>query len=138
MANNLTDDLIGLIFNIGQSLREKVHAKHSSDDCSFMHMHTLHFVKDRDGATMRDVANLLHITPPSATSLVNALVKKGFIKRATDANDRRTVKLQITKDGINLLKKSFKKKSAIIEQNINKLSEVEKKSFINILNKLSK
>jgi len=138
MANNLTDDLIALIFNIGQSLREKAHADKEAGDCSFLHMYALHYIKDKDGATMRDVSDLLHITPPSATSLMNTLVNKGFIKRMSDENDRRSVKLQITPGGIELLKKSFKKKSAIIEQNINKLSEVEKKSFIDILNKLSK
>jgi DNA-binding MarR family transcriptional regulator len=137
MSNKLTNDLISLIFNTGQVLREKAREKSSFKECSFLHLQTLHYVKDKEKATMKDVANYLHITPPSATSLINSLVKGSFIKRIIDQGDRRTVKLEITKTGLLLLKNNLQRVSLIMEKAVNKLSEKEKALFINILNKLS-
>ena len=87
---------------------------------------------------MREVADFLHITPPSTTSLVNALVKDSLVKRIIDEHDRRTVKLHITPAGINLLKNRFKMMVAAVEKSVNSLSEREKKNFIVILNKIAK
>ena len=136
-SQQLTSDLIAVIFNVGQMLREKVKEKTSSQDCSFLHVQTLHYIKDRKETAMKNMAHYLHITPPSATSLVNLLVKQGAVKRIADKNDRRTIKLQITGEGINLLKNNFKKAATIMEKSLEKLSIKEKKNFITILKKIS-
>jgi len=137
MSKELTNDLITLIFNTSQILKEKARANNKAKDCSFLHIHTLHYIKGHEGTAMRDVADYLHIAPPSATSLINSLVKKDLVKRIIDIVDRRTVKLRITPSGAELLKDSFKKMSVIIEKGINKLSEKEKENFIIILNKIA-
>lgn len=137
MSNKLTNDLISLIFNFGQILKEKAREKSKFKNCSFLHMHTLHFLKERGIMTMKEMADYLHITPPSATSLVNSLVKDGLIKRAFDKVDRRTIRLKITNAGDELLKNKFKIMVAMLEKGANKLNEQEKKNFIHILNKIS-
>ena len=137
MSKQLTNDLVSLIFNAGQILKEKAREKTNFKDCSFMHIQTLHYIKDRNGAAMSDVAYYLHITPPSATSLVNSLVNKSLVKRTVDNEDRRAVKLQITKAGSDLLKNNLKKIASVIEAGIDTLSENEKKNFIIILKKIS-
>lgn len=138
MADKTTQDLICSIFNAGQILRERARSESNLTDCSFLHMHTLHYVKENELANMKEIANFLHITPPSATSLVNSLVKRGFILRSGHEADRRTIKLQITKAGEDLLITSFKRMMSRVEDDINKLSELEKKTFLSILNKISK
>jgi len=137
MSKELTDDLITLIFNTSQILREKARASNKANNGSFLHIQTLHYIKGHEGILMRDVSGYLHITPPSATSLINWLVKKDLVKRIVDATDRRTIKLLVTPSGIELLKESFKKMSSIVEKEINKLSEKEKENFIIILKKIS-
>ncbi len=137
MSNQLTNDLITLIFNAGQIMREKAREKTNFKDCSFLHIQTLHFIKNQAGSAMKDIANYLHITPPSATSLVNLLITKGFVQRVTSETDRRTIRLQITKAGLELLKNNLQRVTSIVEKGINKLSDQEKKNFIIILNKIS-
>jgi len=137
MSNQLTNELIALIFNKGQILREKARVKTHLQECSFLHMQTLIFIKDQGQAAMKDLAGYLHITPPSATSLINSLVNRGFVERTPDERDRRTIKLQVSPAGLSLLKNSFKGLTTIVEEKINKLNEQEKKAFINILNKIS-
>jgi len=136
--DKLTNDLVSLIFNAGQILKEKAREKNNLKNCSFLHMQTLHYIKNKNNVAMREVADFLHITPPSTTSLVNALVKDSLVKRIIDEHDRRTIKLQITPAGINLLKNRFKVMVVEVEKGVNSLSENEKKNFIVILNKIIK
>ena len=136
--DKLTNDLVSLIFNAGQILKEKAREKTNLKNCSFLHMQTLNYIKNKNNVAMREVADFLHITPPSTTSLVNALVKDSLVKRIIDEHDRRTIKLQITPAGINLLKNRFKVMVVEVEKGVNSLSENEKKNFIVILNKIIK
>jgi len=138
MTSRVTKDLICAIFNAEQVLREKARVESNLTDCSFLHLHTLHYVAETGPVKMKEIANFLHITPPSATSVINSLVKRRFIVRVGDEVDRRTIKLQITKIGGELLKNSFARMMRMVENNINKLSESEKKIFLSILNKISK
>jgi len=138
MTSKVTKDLICSIFNAGQVLREKARVESNLTDCSFLHLHTLHYVAENGAANMKEIANFLHITPPSATSVINSLVKRGFIVRVGDEVDRRAIKLQITKTGGELLKNSFARMMGLVKNNVNKLSEAEKKVFLSILNKISK
>jgi len=137
MNTKTTKDLICSIFNAGQILRERAREESNLTDCSFLHMHTLHYVEENGSANMKEIAQFLHITPPSATSVVNSLVKRGFIVRAGSDADRRSIRLQVTKTGQKLLHDSFQRIMATVEENINKLSETEKKAFLSILNKIS-
>ena len=138
MSDKLTNDLISLIFDTSQALKEKTRAKTNFQECSFLHIQILHHIKDRKVTNMKDLANYLHITPPSTTSLINSLVAKGFVTRLNDETDRRLIQLKITFTGSELLKDNLKRVTKAMEENINKLNASEKKDFINILNKISK
>ena len=133
MSDKLTGDLISLIFNTGQVLREKNKEK----TCSFLHMQTLRYIKEQKEVAMKELANYLHITPPSATSLVNSLAAEGLVERIEDEADRRAVQLKITAAGQELLTNNFQKAARTMEEYLNRLTEEEKKNFITILNKFS-
>lgn len=137
MTNKITKDLICSIFNAGQVLRERAREESNLTNCSFLHMHTLHYIQENGESNMKEIANFLHIAPPSATSVVNSLVKNGLIIRVGDEVDRRSVKLKITKEGQKLLQNSFKRMMSLVESQVNRLSDGEKKTFLSILNKIS-
>jgi len=73
---------------------------------------TLRFVSFNDECKTSDIADCLAVSRPDATRIVDTLVNKGFIKRVYDKNDRRVIRLKITKEG----KKAFEdiKKELII------------------------
>jgi len=137
MKSTVTKTLICSIFNAGQILRERARAESNLTDYSFLHMHTLHYLEESGSVNMKEVANFLHITPPSATSLINSLVTRGFVVRVGNESDRRTIKLQITAAGRTLLKNSFKRIMTDVEKHVARLSEAEQQAFIAILNKIS-
>ncbi len=81
---------------------------------------TLHFVKHNDNCKTSDIANFLSVSPPDATRIVETLVKKGFVERINDENDRRIMRIRITDNGKkvfeNIKKELFLSFSKILEK----------------------
>ena len=48
-------------------------------------------------STVKDVAGALSITSSAATQLIDGLVESGYVKRAEDLRDRRSVSLTLSK-----------------------------------------
>jgi DNA-binding MarR family transcriptional regulator len=90
------------------------------------------------GVNMSDVANHLNITPPSATSLVNNLVKNTKLKRVSDASDRRIVRLQLTPSGLRALREGRAQLINRLKGVFEVLNQKEQKQMIAILQKISK
>jgi DNA-binding MarR family transcriptional regulator len=49
-----------------------------------------------NGSSLKELARHLGITEPSASVMVNTLVKKGVLRRLTSDSDRREVKIKLT------------------------------------------
>lgn len=49
------------------------------------------------------IADSLGVTPPTASRLCERLVRKGLVRRRTDRNDRRQVRVALTESGRNLV-----------------------------------
>ena len=49
------------------------------------------------------LAEAVAVTPPTASRLVDRLVKKGLVRRRTDRQDRRQVRIALTETGRNLI-----------------------------------
>jgi DNA-binding MarR family transcriptional regulator len=61
--------------------------------------------KKAEGISMKELAELSHITPGAVTQFVDGLVEKGLVAREGDPNDRRIVRLKLTE----LAKKQFER-----------------------------
>ncbi len=57
---------------------------------------------------MKDVADMLRITGPSATVMIDRLVESGELVRTEDKEDRRVVRIGITEAGKKILKNGIK------------------------------
>lgn len=66
--------------------------------------HTLHLVKHNPNTNLKDLADLLRISPSAMTQLVDGLVENGMLIRKIDSQDRRVLKINIT----NKIKKHFR------------------------------
>lgn len=86
---------------------------------------------------MGEVAEMLSVTPPTATSIVNRLVSRGLIRRERDNNDRRVVKLRLLSKGSAALaarRKQFRERTASMLQS---LSGIERHRFVAALRVVS-
>jgi len=62
-------------------------------------MHTIEAIGMYKKKTTTEVANELSITVGTLTIAINRLVKKGYVERIRSEDDRRVVKLGLTKKG---------------------------------------
>lgn len=134
MKNHI-DRITQLIFATNRLLHEQREQK-SEKPCSYLHLVTLVYVRKKN-PFMKEIAGLLGITPPSATSLINTLAKAQFVKRQADGEDRRTVRIVITKKGDTYLETHKQKAAETLRQNLKRLTFGEQKSLVRILEKLS-
>ncbi len=138
MAKSNVDHLVSLIFATKRLIMENIKDSEKIDPFSFLRLEVLRFIKEKVNPTMKDIANYLCITPPSATSLINALVKKGLVRRVRDKKDRRMIRLEVTDKGEKHLKKEFERITRKIKKIYTRLSDKEIKELIKILKKFSK
>lgn len=88
------NELIVDVFNHILSIESEV-LKERGVKLSMTEVHVLEAIKNTEDPTMGNVANRLRITMGTLTTSVNVLVKKGYVTRHRDENDRRKVYLQL-------------------------------------------
>ena len=139
MTNNATgEQLIAQIFATKRLLQERATLQHGQfDPATHLRIETLRYIKERGSPSMREVAQHLWITPPSATSLINGLVKSGHIQRVQDSKDRRIIHLSLTAKGRTMLSQGLARITEHIRKLFSKLDQDEQQQLTGILKKLS-
>lgn len=94
MAENLVS-----IFEKVLVAEEKSLQKGYFSNLSLAEMHTLDAIGPYESRTMTETAQILGITVGTLTVSVDRLVKKGFVARRRDEEDRRVVRISLTRDG---------------------------------------
>ncbi|HUC86951.1 MAG TPA: MarR family transcriptional regulator [Candidatus Saccharimonadales bacterium] len=98
---SIQEEIINLAYQIARQMRKqfsshldaKLHEKISS-----YQIHALYTLTQRS-ATMGELAEEMNISLPSATALVDRLVRSGWVERQPDPTDRRIIRLTITEHG---------------------------------------
>jgi DNA-binding MarR family transcriptional regulator len=62
-------------------------------------LRALGLVHRQPGASLTDVAAHLGVTPATASVLVDRLVRRGLLHRASDPQERRRIRLSLTREG---------------------------------------
>jgi len=65
----------------------------------------LSLLREQDGLQQREIADLLVKDRPNITRILERLEKKRLIRRKTDTQDRRAVRVHITKTGLKICPK---------------------------------
>lgn len=130
-TQNIDDILIAFRQNMTNLLFDE--AKDSS--LSLSHFEILIYIMHRGEVTMKDIATWLHITPPSASNLIDVLVKKKLVTRIGSDKDRRTVHIILNKEAHKLIGSIHKKKMTIFKKMLSKLSKEDQINLIRILDK---
>lgn len=103
--NSLTDqelqlaDCLVRIFENVILTEEKSIQKGYFDNLSLAEMHTLDAIGAYESRTMTETAERLGITVGTLSVAVDRLVKKGYVIRKRDENDRRIMRVSLTRNG---------------------------------------
>ena len=98
VINELIVDVFNHILSIESEVLKKRGVK-----LSMTEVHVLEAIKNTEDPTMGNVASKLRITMGTLTTSVNVLVKKEYVSRYRDENDRRKVYLKLNDQAVNVL-----------------------------------
>ena len=99
-------------------------------------MHTIEAISMYKKKTTSEVAKELSITVGTLTIAINKLVKKGYVERIRSEDDRRVVKLGLTKKGRLLYRVHQHFHREMIKAILVGMDEVESQALLKALNNL--
>lgn len=132
-----TASLIDTIFTFSRCIRERMGVNSDLAKLSVVQLQTLVFLKKNTLSPMKKIADYLQVELPSATNLIDNLVKTKLVARKADTHDKRLVTVALTDKGTDLLQKAKKERTATIETVLAPLSEDEKSTLQRLLKKMT-
>ncbi|MCI5119454.1 MAG: MarR family transcriptional regulator [Candidatus Electrothrix sp. LOE1_4_5] len=106
MADQQTREQAGYIFSVGKMIRDHMHNSltllHRNDrhpdgcDLSIAQMNLLMTVRSHEELTLSRLAELLKVSPPSVSVMVERLVERKMLTRNRSSTDRRKVIISLS------------------------------------------
>lgn len=93
------NELLVIVYNDIIDLEEKQLEAENFSDLSIKEIHTIDKIGMYKKKTATDVAKELSVTLGTLTTAIDKLVKKGYVERLRSEDDKRVVKLGLTKKG---------------------------------------
>ena len=92
-----------IVFSLGRFNREhrnRIHEIMESEGLFYGQLPILEVVKKLGSCTQKEISKELCVTPPSVTTSVKRLVKKGYLEKKIDEHDLRNTRITITERGL--------------------------------------
>jgi MarR family transcriptional regulator, transcriptional regulator for hemolysin len=132
---DVSDSTAALFTEVGLLIKSRMQRTIS---LPFSQCQTLWFVAEQKSPSMQDVARHFKIRAPSATFLVEELVRAGLLVRNANARDRRRVELSLTPKGRRSYKTIETKRNKILSTLFGSLDGSDRKELNRILEKIIK
>ncbi len=91
--------------------------------------YALLYLKKHCTLSMSDIGNMLLISKPNVTVLINKLIENELVARLADEQDRRIILIQLTEKGNQFIEKNQQQYLEQIRQKLTLLSDIELESF---------
>ena len=82
------------------------------------------------GSPLGYLAAELRVSPPTASGLVDRLVRQGYVRREDDAQDRRVVRHRLTERGLSVAGEIAREAAELLEAIFSRLSDDELATLI--------
>ncbi|NTU47156.1 MarR family transcriptional regulator [Candidatus Roizmanbacteria bacterium] len=129
----LNEQLIDVMVRLSRITRHHMAIHSSLKQLTLLQLDTLIFLDKHPHAQMLDISTYFHITKPTATAMLHALVRMNLVERKLNENDRRIVHVYLTEMGSTLLKDALKQKQKKAKLLLSVLSDDDKKNLLRIL-----
>lgn len=137
-SKNKTSELSELLvdfFNIFHAWEEEA-VNTLKTKLSILEVHTIEALGRRPGLKMRELAEIMGISTPSVTSVIDKLEKKGFALRKTTPADRRVFLIELTKQGVDLFEKHTNQHKIMAERVLSCIPDNNTLQFVETLQKI--
>lgn len=97
------------IVNIVEGMKKRITEKMHSEKISPVKLHTLLIVKNNKNISQKSLGNILDISPPAVTQIIDDLENEKLIRRIHDKDDKRKILLKLSKNGQDKLDRYWNK-----------------------------
>ena len=144
MANSAPATLRKTVSRLYDAFRESAETvgNISATDVSIRQHQTMSLVcrltvEKPNGVTLKELAEAMKLAPATVSELVESLVKKNFLQRIQNPEDRRAVQITLTDHGQTLLNECIKCVDALCEKLLAGLSPAERTALLSALTKIT-
>jgi DNA-binding MarR family transcriptional regulator len=131
-----TGEIVTLWMQTAKILGKRIFMQTGKSSVNPQQMFALLIIAEQDGITMKEFAQLLGITSPSATSLVNRLVRMKWVTRVTDPKNRRLVRLTMSASGKKIMHSAMEARAKAMREVLSLLPLNDRKDFARVLGHL--
>ena len=128
-----------IVFSLGKFNREhrnRIHEIMESEGLFYGQLPILEVVKKLGSCTQKEISKELCVTPPSVTTSVKRLVKKGYLEKKIDEHDLRNTRITITESGLQKTIACRKKFDELDNQAFSALTDEECELFKTFIDRL--
>ncbi len=134
----IVDELFRKLFDKYNKLESKKFFSKTLDDLTVIEINTIVVIgHGEEDKKMSEIANTLGVTFGTPTVTVDRLIKKGYVVRRRDKEDRRQVFISLSETGKDVFDSIIMIRNILAEKIYGILSEDERKALINILSSLN-
>jgi DNA-binding MarR family transcriptional regulator len=133
----IVDQLFRKLFDKYNKLESKKFFSKTLDDLTVIEINTILVIGQDQDKKMSEIANTLGVTFGTPTVTVDRLIKKGYVVRRRDEEDRRQVFISLSEKGKTVFEAIINIRNIIAEKIFGILSSEERKALINILTTLN-
>jgi DNA-binding MarR family transcriptional regulator len=122
-SRKLAAELLELWHHLMRGSSQQMYALIAELDVSITHMKTLHVLADGGSElSVKELSDRLGLSLPGASRIVDALLRRGWVERREDPDDRRMKRIGITDAGREIIERIETARLVGLEQYANSLT----------------
>jgi DNA-binding MarR family transcriptional regulator len=136
-ARDLATDLYALVVYLHKNCNSDLFEAVGALELTLTQIKLLHHLDDASRElTLKEAAELVHVSLPAASRLVDDLVRRGFVERNEDTEDRRMKRVRLTDAGGAVIRRLNAARLIGLHQFARSLSDVERDRLAQALSTL--
>ena len=134
---SLAEDLYALIVFLHKNCNADLFEAVGALELSLSQIKLLHHLEDQPRElSLKEAAEVVHVSMPAASRMVDDLVRRGFAQRREDEDDRRMKRVCLTDGGRTAIRRLNAARLSGLEQFSNNLTSTERGSLAQALQQL--
>jgi DNA-binding MarR family transcriptional regulator len=130
-TRDLANSLFALFAYMIKSSNPEAFRAMADEDVSLTHFKALHVLEEQDEElALTQVGELMALSLPAVSRLVDHLHQRGFVERDEDPNDRRMKRVRITAGGREVVQRLVETRLTFVEQFVETLTETERRRLL--------
>jgi DNA-binding MarR family transcriptional regulator len=135
--SDLATDLYALVVHLHKNCNSDLFEAVGALDLSLTQIKLLHYLEDSGRElTLKEGAELVHVSLPAASRMVDDLVRRGLVERREDELDRRMKRVNVTEAGRAVIRRLNAARLAGLEQFAASLTDGEREALAAALTEL--